>query len=76
MAKSYEEFRTHGKQMVEYICDYIKNLDKVTACPVDIEPGFLAPLLPKTVPEFPESYKEVMNDFEKKILPGTVHWNR
>ena len=75
MARNYEEFRTNGKQMVDYICDYVKNIDKKLVSPINIEPGFLAPLLPKEVPQFPESFKEVMNDFDKKIMPGVVHWN-
>lgn len=41
----FEEFRVHGKQMVDYICDYVKTLDKRQVAPT-IEPGYLAPLLP------------------------------
>lgn len=75
MAKNYEEFRTCGKHMVDYICDMVRNIEKYPVIPTNIQPGFLAPLMPKAAPEFPESYKEVMNDFEKKILPGMSHWN-
>lgn len=75
MAKNYEEFRTHGKQMVDYICDYVKNMDKKTVAPITVEPGFLAPQLAKEVPELPESFQEIMDDFEKKIMPGVMHWN-
>ena len=44
MAKNYEEFREHGKQMVDYICDYIKSMDKRPVAPT-IDPGYLVPLL-------------------------------
>lgn len=71
----YEEFRTCGKQMVDYVCDYIKDIDKKMVSPVAIEPGFLAPQLPSEIPQFPESFKEVLNDFDQKIMPGCVHWN-
>jgi glutamate/tyrosine decarboxylase-like PLP-dependent enzyme len=27
------------------------------------------------IPEKPESYADVMDDFEKKIMPGILHWN-
>lgn len=74
MAKNYEEFRTHGKQMVDYICDYVKNMDQRQVAPT-IEPGFLAPQLEKEVPELPESFQEIMDDFETKIMPGIMHWN-
>lgn len=44
MAKNYEEFRVHGKQMVDYICDYVKTMDQRQVAPT-IDPGYLAPLL-------------------------------
>lgn len=30
---------------------------------------------PDAMPEKAESYDEVMDDFEKKIMPGILHWN-
>lgn len=74
MAKNYEEFRTYGKQMVDYICDYVKNMDQRQVAPT-IEPGFLAPQLEKDVPELPEKFEKIMDDFETKIMPGIMHWN-
>lgn len=44
MAKNYEEFRKHGKQMVDYICDYIQTMDQRPVAPT-IDPGYLVPLL-------------------------------
>lgn len=44
MAKNYEEFRKHGKQMVDYICDYVKTMDERPVAPT-IDPGYLVPLL-------------------------------
>lgn len=44
MAKNYEEFREHGKQMVDYICDYVKTIDQRQVAPT-IDPGYLVPLL-------------------------------
>ena len=75
MAKNYEDFRTYGKQMVDYICDYVKNMDQRPVAPTTIEPGFLAPQLAEEVPDHPEDFKEIMDDFEKKIMPGIMHWN-
>lgn len=45
MGKDYEEFRDHGKEMVDYICDYIKSLPKRTVTQ-NLNRGFLAPTLP------------------------------
>lgn len=44
MAKNYEEFREHGKHMVDYICDYIKTMDQRPVAP-SIDPGYLVPLI-------------------------------
>lgn len=44
MAKNYEEFRKHGKQMVDYICDYVATMDQRDVAPT-IDPGYLVPLL-------------------------------
>lgn len=71
---NYEEFRKHGKEMVDYICDYMKSMDKMPVGP-DFKPGFLAPLLAGEMPNKPEPYSEVIDDFEKKIMPGVLHWN-
>jgi tyrosine decarboxylase len=74
MAKNYEEFRDYGKQMVDYICDYIKTMGDRNVAPT-ITPKFLVPLLAKNIPEKSESYEAIMEDIEKKIMPGVVHWN-
>lgn len=44
MAKNFEEFRKHGKQMVDYICDYVQTMDQRPVAPT-IDPGYLVPLL-------------------------------
>ena len=40
MAANFEEFRKHGKEMVDYICDYVKTIDQRQVSPT-VEPGFL-----------------------------------
>lgn len=39
-----------------------------------VTPGYLAPLLPTSVPEEAESFDVIMKDFEKHIMPGVTHW--
>lgn len=64
-----EEFRSRGKEMVEYICDYLRTLEgkRVTA---NVEPGYLKSQLPKEAPLKPESWESIMADVEQKIMPG------
>ncbi|XP_011689659.1 PREDICTED: aromatic-L-amino-acid decarboxylase-like isoform X1 [Wasmannia auropunctata] len=68
-----DEFRVRGKEMIEYICDYIRTLEgkRVTA---NVDPGYLRPKLPKEAPPQPESWDAIMRDVDDKIMPGITHW--
>ncbi|XP_023024196.1 tyrosine decarboxylase 1 [Leptinotarsa decemlineata] len=68
-----EEFRTRGKEMVDYICQYMTNLGNYRVTP-DVEPGYLKELLPSQAPQEPEEWDTIMEDVEKKIMPGVTHW--
>ncbi|KAF6209685.1 hypothetical protein GE061_015434 [Apolygus lucorum] len=68
-----EEFRCRGKEMVDYICEYLGNLPSRRVTP-SIEPGYLRPLLPKEAPQNPENWDVIMDDVEKYIMPGVTHW--
>lgn len=63
------EFRKRGKDMVDYIADYMENLSirKVTA---QVEPGYLQNILPGKAPCKGESWDTIMADVEKAIMPG------
>lgn len=67
------EFRKRGKEMVDYIADYMEtiNLRRVTP---DVEPGYLRDLLPKKAPKKGEEFDEIMHDVDKAIMPGITHW--
>lgn len=64
-----DEFRLRGKEMVDYIADYLENIKQRRVTP-DVEPGYLIQLLPKTAPVTGEQWPAIMEDFESKILPG------
>ncbi|XP_029661350.1 tyrosine decarboxylase-like isoform X2 [Formica exsecta] len=68
-----EEFRVRGKEMVDYICDFMSNIHTRRVTP-DVGPGYLRPLLPSGPPNDPESWDEIMKDVESKIMPGITHW--
>ncbi|BES96266.1 Aromatic amino acid decarboxylase [Nesidiocoris tenuis] len=68
-----EEFRCRGKEMVDYICEYLGNLASRRVTP-SVEPGYLSPLLPKEAPLNPEPWDIIMEDVEKYIMPGVTHW--
>lgn len=69
-----EEFRRRGKEMVDYVADYLQNIEERPVYP-DVEPGYLRQLIPTEAPEDPESYEEVLKDVERVIMPGVTHWH-
>lgn len=63
------EFRKRGKQMVDYVADYLENIRDRRAFP-SVEPGYLIDQLPKTAPEKPEQWDDLFADIERVIMPG------
>ena len=67
------EFRRRGREMVDYIVDYLDRIDTRRVTP-NIEPGYLQKLIPAEPPEDPEDWDAVMEDVESKIMIGVTHW--
>lgn len=65
------EFRRRGREMVDYIADYIENIEQRQVYP-DVEPGYLRDLIPQQAPEEPEAYEDVTRDIERVIMPGVT----
>lgn len=68
------EFRRRGKEMVDYIADYLDGIEGRPVYP-DVEPGYLRPLIPASAPQEPETYEDIIKDVEKIIMPGVTHWH-
>lgn len=63
------EFRRRGKEMVDYIADYIENIEQRPVYP-DVEPGYLRSLIPGEAPVEPDDYNDIIKDVERVIMPG------
>lgn len=63
------EFRRRGKEMVEYVADYLEDIEKRQVYP-SVQPGYLRPLMPSCAPQEPDTYEDIMKDVEKLIMPG------
>ena len=63
------EFRKRGKEMVDYIADYMENIDTRRVLP-EVPPGYLREVLPNSAPTKSESWTKIMNDVERAIMPG------
>ncbi|XP_028562077.2 histidine decarboxylase [Podarcis muralis] len=68
-----EEYRQRGKEMVDYICQYLTSLRERRVSP-DVQPGYMRDQLPDSAPFEPESWDNIFKDIEKIIMPGVVHW--
>lgn len=63
------EFRRRGREMVDYVADYLENVEQRPVYP-DLEPGYLRSLIPTEAPLDPENYEDIMKDVERVIMPG------
>nr|BAF73418.1 aromatic amino acid decarboxylase [Dugesia japonica] len=69
-----EQFRIQGKQMVDFIADYMTNISKLDVLP-SVQPGYLKNLLPDSAPENNINFDDVMKHFNQAIMPGMTHWH-
>uniref|UniRef100_A0A670Y803 Histidine decarboxylase n=1 Tax=Pseudonaja textilis TaxID=8673 RepID=A0A670Y803_PSETE len=66
-------YRFLGKEMVDYICQYLTNIRERRVYP-DVQPGYMRDQLPDGAPLEPESWDSIFRDIENIIMPGVVHW--
>lgn len=64
-----EQFRVQGKEMVDFIADYISDIRKRDVLS-SVEPGYLKKMLPQCAPDQGIGFKEVMKDVNEAIMPG------
>lgn len=67
-------FRKNAEQAVNWIAQYLENMDQYPVL-AKTRPGEIKHQLPVSPPAEPESFQEIMADFEKIIVPGITHWN-
>lgn len=68
-----EEFRRLGHEIVDWVADYLENLDQLRVVP-SVLPGDIKKQLPSFPPEDGEDWPKILNDFNEIILPGMTHW--
>jgi aromatic-L-amino-acid decarboxylase len=68
-----EEFRRHGKAIVDWIADYYQRIDSFPVMS-QVKPGAIRATLPKNAPQQGETFDAMLRDVQKLILPGITHW--
>ncbi|XP_065403992.1 histidine decarboxylase isoform X4 [Macaca fascicularis] len=66
-----EEYRERGREMVDYICQYLSTVRERRVTP-DVQPGYLRAQLTESAPEDPDSWDSIFGDIERIIMPGST----
>jgi len=66
-----EEFRKRGKEMIDFVADYLENIRDRRVFP-EVSPGYLRKLVPDHAPESGEKWDDVFKDIERVIMPGVM----
>nr|AGS83412.1 aadc [Schmidtea mediterranea]AHB51759.1 aromatic amino acid decarboxylase b [Schmidtea mediterranea] len=69
-----EEFRKRGKEMIDFVANYLENIDELKVFP-QVEPGYLHKMISADPPIKPEEWDNIMNDVNSVIMPGITHWH-
>ena len=65
------EFRKRGREMVDYIADYMENIHERRVLP-EVQPGYLRELLPNKAPNRGENWTDIWKDVENAIMIGVA----
>jgi aromatic-L-amino-acid decarboxylase len=68
-----EEFRRQLHELADWIADYRENIGGLRVAPNE-KPGAIMEKLPKQAPEEGESFETILDDIDRLIVPGMVHW--
>jgi aromatic-L-amino-acid decarboxylase len=68
-----DEFRRHGKALVDWIADYYERIESFPVLS-QVQPGEIRSALPLQPPEQGEDFETILRDVERIILPGVTHW--
>src|SRR5271157_5429392 len=68
-----EQFRHHGKQVVDWIADYYQRIDSLPVLS-QVRPGDIRRSLPDHPPLRGEAFEVLLNDIDQVILRGVTHW--
>ncbi|HSF81767.1 MAG TPA: pyridoxal-dependent decarboxylase [Anaerolineales bacterium] len=68
-----EEFRRHGKALIDWIADYYEHIEEYPVLS-RVRPGEIRAALPKSAPQHGEPFENMLRDVQNLILPGITHW--
>jgi aromatic-L-amino-acid decarboxylase len=69
-----EEFRENGYKLVDWIADYLRDIEKYPPLS-QVNPGEILKRIPKNPPQNGEDIENVLADVDKILIDGITHWN-
>ena len=69
-----EEFIKLGYQFVDWIADYLDNIEDYDVLP-NIEPGDIKKEIPPNPPKGNDNFNNILKDVDEKIAKNLTHWN-
>lgn len=69
-----KEFRQNGYKLVDWIADYLKDIEKYPPLS-QVNPGEILKRIPQTPPTNGEDIENVLADVDKILMDGITHWN-
>ncbi len=68
-----EEFRRHGRQVIDWIADYLENVERYPVLS-QVKPGEIRAQLPPHPPAEGEPFEAMLADLDRVVMPGITHW--
>jgi aromatic-L-amino-acid/L-tryptophan decarboxylase len=68
-----DEFRRSGHQLIDWIADYLENIERYPVL-AQVQPGEIRAQLPAAAPTHGEPFDAILRDVEKIVMPGITHW--
>jgi aromatic-L-amino-acid decarboxylase len=68
-----EQLRRDGHKAVDWISQYLSRAPELPVLS-QLKPGDVLASLPRHAPHEPESFEAILQDLDRKILPGITHW--
>jgi aromatic-L-amino-acid/L-tryptophan decarboxylase len=70
-----ETFRRSAHQLADWISDYLAGSHDDRPVLAQVEPGEIRRSLPRIAPEHGEPMEQILEDFERILVPGLTQWN-
>jgi len=71
---THQIFQKYAYQSIDWIAQYLENMAQYPVL-AQTKPGEIKSHLPKSPPKKPESFDQILSDFDQIIIPGITHWN-